>query len=66
MLGDVFRFGVKEIKQMTQRSQIGIELLGDNTVSADAEAIALAITALRRVGLKNFQIEIGQVLFLRV
>ena len=63
--GDVFRFGVKEIKQMTQRSQIGIELLGDNTVSADAEAIALAITALRRVGLKNFQIEIGQVSFFK-
>lgn len=63
--GDVFRFGVKEVKQMTQRSQIGVELLGDHAVSADAEVIALAITALKRVGLQNFQIEIGQVSFFK-
>lgn len=34
-------------------------------ISADAEVIALAITALKRVGLQNFQIEIGQVSFFK-
>ncbi len=42
-------------------SQVGIELIGENSVGADAEVIRIAIETLLAVGMKKFQIDIGQV-----
>lgn len=47
-----------KLKEVTQ---LGAELIGDNSVYADAEMINLAIEALLNTGLENFQISIGQV-----
>ena len=44
-------------------SQAGIELIGNNSAQADAEVIQIAIEALSGAGLKNFQIDIGQVAY---
>ncbi len=46
-------------------TQAGIELIGDDRYQADAEVIALAITALKTAGLKEFTIDIGQVAFFK-
>ena len=44
-----------------ETSQAGIELIGLSGAEADAEVIAASIRALQSCGLKDFQIEIGQV-----
>lgn len=41
------------------------ELIGDDTPDADAEMIAMVIDALKETGLKEFQVELGQVEFYR-
>lgn len=47
-----------KLKEVTQ---MGAELAGDDTVEADAEMISLVVKALLNVGLRRFQISIGQV-----
>lgn len=47
-----------KLKEVTQ---IGAELVGDPSVEADAEIISLVIRALLNIGLKRFQVSIGQV-----
>ena len=46
--------------KLKEFTQIGSELLGDNTSDADAEVIAMVIESLFKAGLTEFQIEIGQ------
>lgn len=42
-------------------SQMGIELIGDESVAADAEVISVAIESLLKSGVTDFQIDMGQV-----
>lgn len=51
-----------KLKEVTQA---GAELLGDNSIEADAEMINLVIEALQNCGLSKFQISIGQVEFFK-
>lgn len=44
--------------------QIGIELIGDGTRSADAEVIALMIAVLKEAGLTDFKVAVGHVQFM--
>ena len=46
--------------KLKEFTQIGSELLGDNTSDADAEVTAMVIESLLKAGLTEFQIEIGQ------
>ncbi len=46
-------------------TQSGVELIGVNSIDADAEALCVAINALVAAGLKTFKIQIGHVDFLR-
>ena len=41
------------------------ELIGDDSAQADAEMIAMVIQSLRSAGLKEFQVELGEVEFFR-
>ncbi len=45
--------------KLKENENIGIELMNDNSLYADAEAIALLIEALKATGLNDFQISIG-------
>ncbi|SFB67517.1 ATP phosphoribosyltransferase regulatory subunit [Butyrivibrio sp. YAB3001] len=45
--------------KLKENYNIGIELMNDPSVYADAEAIALLIESLRTTGLENFQISVG-------
>lgn len=46
-------------------SQAGIECIGDGSILADAEVIAITINCLLDAGLRNFRIEIGHADFLK-
>lgn len=65
-LGSAFR-NEENFSQTRQRefTQAGIELIGDASVSADAEVIEVAIDTLLKSGLNNFQIDLGQVEFFK-
>ncbi len=62
---EVVEFPLGEHPRDCQSAQAGIELLGEASPDADAEVIALAIEALEKSGLKEFQIDIGQVDFFK-
>jgi ATP phosphoribosyltransferase regulatory subunit len=58
---NVFRAQHDEGGRPAEFEQIGIELIGDETSSADAEVIALMIASMKKVGLTDFKIAIGHV-----
>ena len=51
--------------KLKEFTQVGAELIGDNTSDADAEIIAMVIETLLKAGLKEFHIEIGHPLFFK-
>ena len=51
------------VSMLCEKTQAGVELMGESDPAADAEVIALAVTSLRQAGLKDFQIELGQAMF---
>ena len=46
-----------KLKEVTQ---MGVELIGDDSVEADAEMISMVVEALLQTGLEEFQISVGQ------
>lgn len=53
---DVFRNSIGRHREFRQA---GVELIGNDAEMADAEVIALAVEALRTIGLKDFQFNLG-------
>lgn len=49
--------------RLKETTQLGAELIGDDSVMVDAELLALVIESLLSVGLTEFQVSIGQVNF---
>ncbi len=47
--------------KLKETTQMGAELMGDGSVEADGEMIAMLIDALLHTGLKQFQVSIGEV-----
>ena len=64
-LGNVYQYGEIQICKQREVAQAGIELLGVDSAEADAEVIAMAIQMFLNLGLKEFQIDIGQVEFFK-
>ncbi|PPA70199.1 ATP phosphoribosyltransferase regulatory subunit [Jeotgalibacillus proteolyticus] len=62
---NVFRAQQREGGRPAEFEQMGVELIGDGTVSADAETIALLISSLLKAGLKDFTISIGHMEFVQ-
>ena len=60
---NVYRAQQREGGKPAEFEQIGVECIGDGTISADGEVIALMIAALKRAGLTNFKIAIGHIGF---
>lgn len=60
---NVFRAQQREGGRPAEFEQIGVECIGDNSVSADGEMIALTISALKKSGLEQFQLSVGHVGF---
>ncbi len=51
--------------RLKETTQTGVELIGDDSAGADAEVIAMVVDALKSAGLRQFQVELGQVDFFR-
>lgn len=64
-IGNVFRYEEPQAGRRREFTQVGIELVGADTPEADAEVVAVAIDALRAMDIAQFQINLGQVAFLR-
>ncbi len=62
---NVFRAQQREGGRPAEFEQIGVECIGDYTISADGEGIALTIHSLKAVGLNNFALSIGHIAFVR-
>lgn len=64
-LGPTFINSTSYQGRLKESTQTGVELIGDDTNDADAEIVAMVIHALKAAGLKEFQVELGQVDFYR-
>lgn len=51
--------------RLKEVTQMGVEFIGDDSVEADAEMLALVIESLLSVGLKEFQLSVGNVDYFR-
>ena len=63
--GNVFINNSSLQGRMKESTQMGAELIGDDSIDADAEMIALAIHLLLAAGFTEFQIDVGHVGFFK-
>lgn len=63
-ISNVYRYEQAQAGRQCEFYQAGVEFMGSATHAADAEVLALATEGLRRGGLKDFQICLGQVEFI--
>ena len=61
--GNTFINHSNYLGRLRENTQLGAELIGIDSVEADAEMIAMAVESLKEVGLEEFQIHIGDVNF---
>ncbi|MCL4393515.1 MAG: ATP phosphoribosyltransferase regulatory subunit, partial [Chloroflexi bacterium] len=64
-VGSVFRYEEPQAGVRREFTQAGIELAGAATADADAEVIALAMTALQAIGLEDFRFTLGTAAYLQ-
>ena len=64
-IGSAFRYEEPQAGVRREFTQAGIELIGANTADADAEAMALAMTALCALGLNDFRFTLGNAAYLQ-
>jgi len=51
--------------KLKETTQMGVELIGDDSVYADAEVLSVTIEALLNTGLKDFQVSVGNAEFFK-
>ena len=51
--------------RLKERAEIGVELIGDNSVDADVEMLMMVIDCLKSSGLTEFQISVGNLEFFK-
>jgi ATP phosphoribosyltransferase regulatory subunit len=64
-VGSLFRHEEPQAGRKREYTQAGIELIGADTPTADAEAVALSAAALEALSIDGFQINLGQMAFFR-
>lgn len=62
---NLFRAQQREGGRPAEFEQIGVELIADNTLSADAEVIALMASSIKAAGLVDFKISVGHIGFVK-
>lgn len=63
--GNTFLNAHQHQGKLSEFTQVGGELINDDSSAADAEIIACVISCLKAVGLKEFQIEVGEIGFFK-
>jgi len=64
-LTNVFRYDEPHVGRYREFYQAGVELVGLPNPEGDAELIAMAVEGLRALGLREFQLDVGQADFFR-
>ncbi len=64
-MGSVFRRVEAQAGNRREFTQAGVEMIGADTPEADAEVIAVSVAALQAMGVADFQINLGNVAYLR-
>ena len=64
-MGNTFINYDKYLGRLKESTQLGAELMGDESVRADVEMLSLLIKALQEAGLSEFQVSVGQVMFFK-
>jgi ATP phosphoribosyltransferase regulatory subunit len=64
-VGNAFRYNESYQGKLREFTQAGVELIGVNSIEADAEALIIAINSLLAVGLEDFRVDIANVDFLK-
>ncbi len=59
--GSVFQNNTSYQGRLKESTQMGVELINDGSVEADAEIIALAVQTMLQAGITEFQVNIGEV-----
>ncbi|NGP45337.1 ATP phosphoribosyltransferase regulatory subunit [Bacillaceae bacterium SIJ1] len=62
---NVFRAQEQEGGKPAEFEQIGVELIGDGSLSADAEVLTLMIHCLKSAGIEEFSVTVGHIGFLK-
>lgn len=62
---NLFRAQQREGGRPAEFEQIGVELIADETLSADAEVISLMVSSIKAAGLKDFRISVGHIGFVQ-
>ena len=60
-IGNTFTNTTNLMGKLKEMTQMGVELINDESVYADAEIISLLVETLKNTGLRNFQVSIGEV-----
>lgn len=61
----IFRYEDPQSGRQQELVQVGVELIGLDKPEADAEMIAMAVEGCQEIGLSRFQIDVGQVNYVR-
>lgn len=64
-MGNIFINNNSYQGRLKESTQLGAELIGDDSIEADAEIIAMAVECMKKAGLKEFQISVGHAGFLK-
>lgn len=63
--GNVYQNHKNYRGRLNESTEMGVELLNDSSAAADAEIIAMVVDIMKRSGLKDFRVSIGNVAFFR-
>jgi ATP phosphoribosyltransferase regulatory subunit len=64
-MGDTFINSSSYQGRLKESTQCGVELIGDDSVSSDAEILSMVVESLLSSGLKEFQISVGHARFFK-
>lgn len=51
--------------KLKENTMVGAELIGDDSIYADFEIISMVVDCMKSAGLKEFQVEVGNVMFFK-
>ncbi|GAB4263747.1 MAG: ATP phosphoribosyltransferase regulatory subunit [Thermincola ferriacetica] len=60
-IANVFSYEEPQAGRQREYYQAGVELIGSGSPEADAEVLALAVEVLKKIGLQNFKLSVGQI-----
>ncbi|MGC4019764.1 MAG: ATP phosphoribosyltransferase regulatory subunit [Muricomes sp.] len=64
-MGNTFINQSSYLGRLNENTQMGAGLIGEDSIEADAEMLAMVVDGLKKVGLKEFQVNIGHVDFIQ-